>query len=55
MYHSNGRDYTTKIELINPENYPDKLIMMVPNNINYAENIYAVITIRNISYQIKLK
>lgn len=54
-YKYNGKEYTTKATLLNPENYRDKLIMMVPNTINSAENIYAVITIRNISYQIKLK
>lgn len=54
-YRYNNRDYTTKVNLLNPENYQDKLIMMVPSEINQAESIYAVITIRNISYQIRLK
>ncbi len=54
-YHYNGKDYVTKAELLNPENYSDKLILMVPNTINYSESIYAVLTIRNVSYQIKLK
>ena len=54
-YRYNGKDYVTKAELLNPENYSDKLILMVPNTINYSENIYAVLTIRNVSYQIKLK
>lgn len=54
-YHYNGKDYVTKAELLNPENYSDKLILMVPNIVNYSENIYAVLTIRNVSYQIKLK
>lgn len=54
-YRYNGKDYTTKVDILNPENYKDKLIMMVPNTINNAESIYALITIRNISYQIRLK
>jgi len=54
-YSLNGNDYVTKVDLLNPEYYKDKLIMMVPNNITNAENIHAVITIRNISYQIRLK
>lgn len=54
-YRYNNKDYITKVSLINPENYKDKLIVMVPNTINEASEIYAIITVRNISYQIKLK
>lgn len=54
-YNYNNRDYTIKVDLLNPENYQEKLIMMVPKNINNAESIYAIITIRNVSYQIKLR
>ncbi len=54
-YLYNEKEYITKAELLNPENYKDKLIIKVPDTINNAENIYAIVTIRNISYQIKLK
>lgn len=54
-YDYNRRTYTTKVTLLNLENYKDKLIVMVPNTINSASSISAVITIRNVSYQIKLK
>lgn len=54
-YTYNRKEYKTKIKLLNPENYSDKLIMKVPSEVNYAESIEAVITVRNVSYNIKLK
>lgn len=54
-YTFGGKDYSTNIKLENPANYEDRLIIKVPSDINKAESINAIITVRNISYNIKLK
>lgn len=54
-YTINKKDYYYDVKLENPAIYSKKMVMKVPVNINMAEKIEAVITVRNISYNIKLK
>ncbi|MDE5538940.1 MAG: hypothetical protein K2J20_00435 [Bacilli bacterium] len=52
-YKINDREYTATVSVIN--NYADKLIMKVNSNIANADSIEAVLSFRNIAYNIKLK
>lgn len=54
-YTLNNKQYTKKARLSNPNNYSDKLLIAMPSEIANASNIEAIITIRNVSYSIKLK
>ncbi len=54
-YTYDGTDYYSKVSLLNPANYKDRLVFKINNNITNATNIYAIITVRNIAYEIKLK
>lgn len=54
-YKVDGKYYTLDVKLQNPASFNDKLIVKVPKNINNASDIEAVITVRNVSYRIKLK
>ena len=54
-YTVNNVEYTSNVKLSNPKNYQDKLVFRINNNIINADSIKAIITIRNISYSVKLK
>lgn len=54
-YVVNGNEYTVDVKSVNPANYDDKLIVKVPTNINSATDIESIITVRNVSYSVKLK
>lgn len=54
-YTLNDTEKTKTVKLSNPNNYSDKLLIAVPNEITYANSIEAIITVRNSSYSIKLK
>lgn len=54
-YTYNRKTYRSRIKILNPENYQDKLIMKVSSDISNASNIEAVITIRDRAYHFKLK
>ncbi len=50
-----GQTYYENVSVSNPINYDDKLIFKVNEEIEQAEEIEAIVTVRNISYVIKLK
>ncbi len=54
-YDVDGREYVSDVDLINPVNYSDKLVFKIDKDIVNATNIEAVLNIRNVSYEIKLK
>ncbi len=54
-YVLNNKTYTSDIVVSNPANYSDRLILKINRNISNASEIYVVITIRNVRYNIKLK
>ncbi len=54
-YTFNGKDYYSNVSLINPNGYTDKLVFKINSNISSADSISAIITIRNKSFDIKLK
>lgn len=54
-YTINDKDYYTNVSIANPNAFNDKLIIKVPSNITNADSIEAIITVRNVSYSIKLK
>ena len=54
-YTYNGEEYFTKVNVLNPINYKDKLVFKVNKNIVNAESIEAIITFRNVAYNYKLK
>lgn len=54
-YKVNGNENIVSANVLNPVNYKDKLVLKVPTNIQIASEIEAIITVRNVSYSIKLK
>ncbi|MCM1053128.1 MAG: DUF4352 domain-containing protein [Ruminococcus sp.] len=54
-YNIGTNKYTSKINILNPNNYNDKLVLKVSNNISNADTITAKITNRDLAYNIKLK
>jgi len=54
-YKIGDNNYGITASVYNKKNYNDKLIIKVPNNINNAEAIEAIITVRNLAYNIKIK
>lgn len=47
--------YYSGVKSVNPVNYDDKFITKISSKINRADTIEAIITVRNVSYSIKLK
>ncbi len=54
-YKVGNSKYTSKINLLNPNNYSDKLVLKINSNISHADTITAKITNRDLAYNIKLK
>lgn len=54
-YQINGKEKSLTSTIVNPNNYNEKLILKVPKEIETADEIVAGITVRNVSYQVKLK
>ena len=54
-YEVNGTVYNHNIIVSNPSNYNEKAIIELPRELNYADHINLIFTVRNISYQITLK
>ena len=54
-YVLNNKNYYLNVKLKNNANYDKKLVIEVPSELNDASSIEAVITVRNLSYAIKLK
>ena len=53
-YEIKGKVYSTKVTVINSNLYSEKAIIEVPREINNADDIKLIFTIRNISYHINL-
>lgn len=54
-YKVGDKNYSSSVSVYNTKNYTDKLIIKVPSSINDADSINAVITVRDLSYNIKIK
>ena len=54
-YTVNGKTIQTKVRVINPNDYTDKLIIPISKDIEHAGSILVTLTVRNISYTINLK
>lgn len=54
-YKVGSKEYVTSGDVMNNNYYSDRLVLKVPYNIIEANEIDALITIRNVSYSIKLK
>lgn len=54
-YKIGDNNYTTTTSVYNKGSYSDKLIVKVPSNIDDADTIEAIITVRNLAYNIKVK
>ncbi|CDF11869.1 unknown [Mycoplasma sp. CAG:776] len=54
IYQLNGKTYSYKVTLANPTSYDEKAIIKVPSEIENADRVELVLTIRNISYRIRL-
>ena len=54
-YQINGKTYYYDVSIANPSNYDEKAVIKVPRVMETADSIELILTIRNISYHIKLK
>ena len=54
-YQINGKTYYYDVSIANPSNYDEKAVIKVPRVMENADSIELILTIRNISYHIKLK
>jgi len=54
-YKIGDKEYSSSVSVYNPKSYTDKLIIKVPININDADSINSIITVRDLSYNIKIK
>lgn len=54
-YKVGHQEYYKNISIINSKYYKDKLVMKIDNEINNADEIEAIITVRNVAYSYKLK
>ena len=53
-YQLNGRSYSYKASLSNPVSYSEKAIMKVPREIENADRVELVLTVRNVAYRIRM-
>jgi len=54
-YTVGNKVYYSAVESVNPNTYNEKFITKISNNIMNSDTIEAIITVRNVSYSIKLK
>lgn len=54
-YTTGDNKYNSKVNVVNPNNYSENLILKINSNLANAEDINAKITVRNVSYVINLK
>ena len=53
-YEINGQTYTTTATLANPSTYNEKAVLNVPREVGTASRVDIILTVRNISYRIRL-
>lgn len=54
-YKIGDKNYNTTASVYNKGTYDEKLIVKVPSNITNADSINAIITVRNLAYNIRIK
>ena len=53
-YQINGKSYSCDVVLVNPATYDEKVIISVPKEVANADKVELVLTVRNVSYRIRL-
>lgn len=53
-YTINNSTYTYSPTVVNPSSYSEKVALSVPSDVNQADSLVVILTVRNVSYRIKL-
>ena len=53
-YEINGQTYTTTATLANPSTYNEKAVLNVPREVGTASRVDLILTVRNVSYRIRI-